>query len=102
MKKVIDGKVYNTATATHIAYWSNNLPTNDFNYCEQDLYITSKGTYFLAGEGGALSEYAESVGNGRCGGSSMGIFTKAEALEWCESHEVDADIIAEHFEISEG
>lgn len=102
MKKVINGKIYNTDTATRVANWDNNLPTNDFGYCNEDLYITSKGTYFVAGMGGALSIYAEAYGNGRASGSSIELLTKADALEWCEMRNIDADIIGKYFEISEG
>ena len=31
MKKVIDGKVYNTETAEHIGNWSNGYYCNDFH-----------------------------------------------------------------------
>lgn len=103
MKKIIDGKTYNTETATLIANWDNGCYGNDFNACEESLYVSPKGTYFLAGEGGALSKYAQSVGsNGRCGGEGMEVLSKAEALKWCEEHDVDADTIATHFEVEEG
>lgn len=102
MKKIIDGKTYNTETATRIANWDNGYYGNDFNACDESLYISPKGTYFLAGEGGALSKYARSVGSGRCGGDGMEVLTKAEALRWCEDHGVDADAIAKHFEVEEG
>lgn len=103
MKKVINGKVYNTETATQIANWDNGVYGSDFNACDESLYVTKKGTYFVAGEGGALSRWSESCGsNGRQGGEGMEVLTKAEALEWCETHDVDADTIAEHFEVEEG
>ena len=103
MKKVIGGKIYNTETADLIASWHNNLARGDFGNCEEDLYVTKKGAYFVHGVGGATSRWAEPVGNnGRAGGSGAIVLSKAEALEWCEQHSVSADTIQEHFEIEEG
>lgn len=102
MKKVIDGKIYNTETATQIAAWDNGVYGNDFRACEETLYVTKKGAYFVHGEGGAMSRWARSVGsNGSCGGSGIEVLSAAHALEWCETHGVDADIIAKHFEVDE-
>lgn len=102
MKQVIDGKVYNTETATHIANWDNGVYGNDFRACDEDLYVTKKGAYFVHGKGGALSRWAESCGNnGRCGGSGIEVLSPKEALAWRETHDVDADKIAEHFKVEE-
>lgn len=103
MKKVINGKVYNTETATRIANWDNGIYGSDFNACEETLYLTAKGTYFVHGEGGAMSRWAKPCGsNGRCGGSGIEVLSQAEALEWCEDHGVDADVITAHFAVEEG
>lgn len=40
--------------------------------------------------------------NSWSGGEGMEVLTADEALGWCEQHQVDADTIAEHFEIEEG
>lgn len=103
MKKVINGKVYNTETATQIANWDNGIYGSDFQACDETLYVTSKGAYFVHGEGGAMSRWSQPCGsNGTSGGSGIEVLSQAEALEWCENHGVDADVIAEHFEIEEG
>src|SRR3990172_2422569 len=69
MKKVIDGKIYNTETAELLHEWDNGMYGNDFGRCEEALYRTKKGAYFIAGEGGAMSRYARSCGsNSTCGG----------------------------------
>lgn len=59
MRKVIDGKVYATDTATEIASDSSGGSCNDFDYWSETLYCTPRGNYFLHGEGGARSAYAE-------------------------------------------
>lgn len=87
MKKVIDGKTYNTATAEHLANWWNGCSSTDFGYCIEDLYRTKKGTYFIAGEGGAMSKYAQSCGyNSVCGGEDITPLSEFEAREWVEVH----------------
>ena len=51
MKKVIDGKLYNTETAEKVASWANNYNRGDFNRVDQDLYLTKKGNYFMHQKG---------------------------------------------------
>jgi len=103
MKKVINGKIYNTETADYIASWDNGMYPGDFGRCDEDLYKTEKGAFFIHGDGGAASRWSEPCGgNGYCGGSGIEVLTKAQALEWCESHDVDADTVSEHFEVQEG
>lgn len=102
MKKVIDGKVYNTETAELVASYNNGISRRDFGFCEEDLYKTKKGAFFVHGEGGAMSGWSQSCGsNGRCGGSGIEVLSKKAALAWCEEHGVDADTIAMHFEVEE-
>ena len=103
MKKVIGGKIYNTETADFIASRDNGLGRGDFGNCEEDLYVTKKGAYFIHGVGGASSRWSEPAGNNaRAGGSGMIVLSKAEALEWCEQHNVLTDTIQKYFEIEEG
>jgi len=94
MKKVIDGKVYNTETAEEVHNWSNHYYRNDFGYCEETLYKTKKGNYFLYGEGGAMSKYSRPVGNnGQTGGDGITVMTKYEAVKWLENHDGDNVLI---------
>ena len=96
MKKVIDGKLYNTDTAQEIASDSHGY-ASDFHYWAETLYRTQKGAWFLYGEGGALSQYSVSVGNNGSGGSDAFVpFTAGEALDWLEQH-ASADTALEHF-----
>jgi hypothetical protein len=96
MKRIIDGKVYNTETAECVATWSNGYYTNDFHYCEESIYKTKKGAWFVEGEGGALSQYARSCGNETCGGHVLWPITEQEAQEWLEQHDF-TDKLKEHF-----
>ena len=101
MKKVIDGKVYNTETAEEIGHWHNGYSCGDFNNCEESLYVTKKGQYFLSGEGGAFSRYAIHHGNSSGGGSGLFVISEKEAREWAEEH-LDADDVEEYFTVEEG
>ncbi len=96
MKKIIDGKRYDTTTAEKIAKWSNNYYPNDFNYMEETLYRTPKGAWFLHGEGGGLSRYAQSYGNSSGWGSDLRVLTPAEARAWLERRDCP-DELEEYF-----
>lgn len=96
MKQVIDGKMYNTDTAEEIGSWSNHLG-GDFRSCSETLYRTKKGNYFVHGEGGAMSKYAEQCGDGMGGGSAIIPMDKDEAFEWAQQHCGDEDDVIEHF-----
>ena len=102
MKQVIDGKLYDTETAEKIEVFDNGLARSDFHSLSETLYKTKSGRFFLVGEGGALTRWFQPIGNGRGGGSGIQALSAGEALEWCETHRVDADVIAQHFDIEEG
>ena len=84
MKKIISGKVYDTATAQKVGFWSNSLGYNDFNWREESLYRKKTGEYFLHGEGGPRTNYAERVGNMWGSGERIMPLTFTEAKAWAE------------------
>ncbi len=91
MKAVIDGKLYDTDKAEEVAGHGNGYARSDFHYCEEVLYRTAKGNWFLQYEGGALSGYGESIGNERHGSAGLRALDEGEAFEWLQQHgEVDA------------
>jgi hypothetical protein len=97
MKKIIDGKRYDTETATKIAGWSNNLGSRDFHNCSEDLYKTKSGNWFIYGEGGPMTNYATSCGNNSyCGGEDICPMTPEEAQIWLETHNFVGEL-EEHF-----
>ena len=90
MKKVINGRLYNTDTATCLGGYSFSS-TRDFRYIEEYLYRTKRGSYFLHGEGGPLTKYREQVGQNEWGyGEDILPLTEEEAREWAEVH-MDGD-----------
>jgi hypothetical protein len=102
MKRVIDGKRYDTDTAQRIAGAESSCNPGDFRYWEETLYRTKRGAYFIHGEGGAMSRWSRPVGsNGQTGGEGIEVLTEDEARQWCENRGIDADVIAEFFEIED-
>lgn len=86
IKKIINGKMYNTETATLIYRYCEN-PYGDLDYLEEELYEKKTGEYFLAGHGGPLTKYVTSRGNNRYGGSSrITPLTIDEARDWLAEH----------------
>ena len=94
MKKIIDGKLYDTETAECLHEYWNRLSTSDFKSVEETLYKTKKGTYFLHGRGGGLSVWAEHTGNGSGYGQAIVPMSEQEAIEWLETHEGDDVLLA--------
>jgi hypothetical protein len=91
MKKIINGKLYNTETATALASWHNHYFPHDFNRVDETLYRKRTGEFFIHGEGGAMTRYNQRVsGGGWCGGEGIVPLTMDEAVEWAEVH-LDAD-----------
>ena len=97
MKKVIDGKVYDTETAEQIASTTFSK-YGDLTYWSEKLYRTRKGNWFIAGEGGAMSPYARSIGQNEIGGGSAIIpLTRVKALSWLEAHTPDSEAVEKYF-----
>ena len=87
MKKIINGKVYDTEKAKQVASYSNAGSWRDFQHYEETLYLKRTGEYFLFGEGGPMTRYARSEGqNSWTGGERIEPLTYAAAKEWAEEH----------------
>lgn len=86
MKKIIDGKRYDTSTAEEVGSRSNGYRPNDLRYCLETLYRTTTGKYFLHGEGNANSRYAVERGDTSYSGQSLVPMSEAEAFEWASLH----------------
>lgn len=84
MKKIINKSLYNTDTARFIGTWDNGAQYGDFNRVDESLYQTKSGKYFIRGEGGAMTTYAEHHGNSTSGSEKIIPLTASEAQEWAE------------------
>ena len=91
MKKIINGKKYDTETAQRVAEWDNGRYRNDFDRCSEELYRKKTGEFFLYGEGGPMSRYARSCGQNQwCGGEEIIPLNYDAAQKWAEDH-LDGD-----------
>lgn len=91
MKKIISGKVYDTDTAALKGTYSNAGSWRDFNHIEESLYLKRTGEFFLSGEGGPMTRYAEATGQNQwSGGSRIMPFSFKDAQAWAEKH-LDAE-----------
>jgi hypothetical protein len=87
MKKIINGKKYDTDTANCICRYQFSHE-GDFCYVYEKLYIKKTGEFFIFGEGGPMSKYAKSCGNNSTSGDSD-VFTPIsinEAKIFFEEH----------------
>lgn len=85
MKKIINGKKYDTKTAQCVGEWDSGHPYNDFNWCSESLYRKKTGEFFLHGEGGALSKYTTTLDqNSWSGGEEIIPMSEKEAKNWAE------------------
>lgn len=99
MNKVIQGKRYDTETATKKAFVCSNVSSRDFSYWEETLYQKRTGEYFLFGQGGPMSRYAVSEGNNTwSGGAKIIPLSEGQARKWAEQH-LDGDEYDEIFSL---
>ena len=102
MKKIIEGKSYDTATAIKICELTCRYYPSDFGYHETHLYRTKKGAFFLAGEGNAASMWASSYGNTRGPGSGLRVVDQDRAMQYAEAADLDeSEMLAAGFEVDE-
>lgn len=95
MKRIIEGRLYNTETAVCIGNNDNGYLPSDFNYYKESLYQKKNKEFFLVRDGGAMSCCGRFVGGSYCGGTDIIPYSVEEAKEWCAQY-IDVD---EYFEI---
>lgn len=97
MRKIINGKLYDTETARELGIWTSTWDHRDFHYVAERLYLKRTGEYFLHGTGGPASKYAVTVGqNSWSGGEKIIPLSVESARQWAEEH-LDADDYAQIF-----
>lgn len=86
MKKIINGKVYDTETAQVLGSWSN-MSDRSFERIDETLYRKRTGEFFLHGEGGPASRYAVQIEQTSWrGGEKITPLSWGDARSWVESH----------------
>ena len=64
MKKIINGRKYDTDTAKIIDSYNNGQPCDDYAYFSETLYQKTTKEFFVYGHGGAASHYRGFSANG--------------------------------------
>ncbi|OOY14497.1 hypothetical protein [Thioclava sp. DLFJ4-1] len=98
-KTIINGKIFDTATATEIGCIGSTggLSVSDFWFWEATLYRSPKGNYFMEGEGGARSPFAQPYNtNGWIGSAGIVALSPEDALAYAEKS-LSSDTLLEHF-----
>ncbi len=67
MKKIINGKMYDTEAAECVVFYWNMLPSSDFSEESFSLYRTEKGAYFIHGKGGPRTRWGVELENNMWG-----------------------------------
>lgn len=100
MKKIINGKRYDTETAEEIGFWSTERSVTDFSYCDETLYRKRTGEFFIHGGGGARTKYAKEEYGMMGAGEAIVPLTEGEAKTWVEKN-LDADTYEALFPVEE-
>lgn len=102
MKKVINGKVYDTDKARRVGEWDNGKLDDRLYICCEELYRKRTGEFFLYGQGGPGSKYSVSRGNNSWSGGEKIIPLSYEAAQkWAEEHLVGDEYEAIFGEVTE-
>lgn len=97
MKKILNGKLYDTETAVYIGSHSNGLSYADFSFFCETLYRKKNKEFFLYCEGGARSPYASHCGDAAItGGSQFVPLREDDARKWIEQW-LDTEIYIDLF-----
>jgi len=96
LKKIINGKVYDTEKATEIRSYQEGILGN-FEYINEVLYRTKRGNWFLYRDAGALSGYGRSLPNngGWYGTTDIEALDEQEAFEWLSRR--DSELAIQYF-----
>lgn len=86
MKKIINGRLYNTETAEYIGYDEYGNVGDCHWWCES-LFKKRTGEFYLFCEGGAFSQYGKQLRyNEWSEGRDIMPLSIAAAKEWAEDH----------------
>lgn len=86
MKKIINGKKYDTETAKMVCNYYNGLPSTDFRSFSAELYKKRTGEFFLVKSGGPMTECAVSCGNTTSGSTFIEPITEEEAVSFAQGN----------------
>ena len=86
MKKIINGRRYDTETAKLVGYISYSTPGSLDYWCDS-LYKKKTGEFFLHGEGGPMSKHSKRTGENEWSyGQEIIPLKLSQAQRWAERH----------------
>ncbi|ODT72368.1 MAG: hypothetical protein ABS75_04480 [Pelagibacterium sp. SCN 63-23] len=102
MKKIIDGKRYDTDTAELICLLSCDAYAGAWDWHCTTLYRTKNGAYFLEGfgEGGSMWGRKLYDCNEYVSGEGLRVLTSEEALHILEEND-ETDVIEKYFKVED-
>jgi hypothetical protein len=83
MQRVVNGKRYDTETAEKVCEWSKR---DGLDWYKNALYRTARGAWFIAGEGGPMSQWREYIGMHWAGGEGLNPVDRDRARVLLEVH----------------
>ena len=83
MKKIIEGKIYNSEADEIIKHWGHDAGYRDSAWESVFLHVTDNGDYYLHGKGGPNSKWGEVFEDGNVAGEDIVPLTPEEAIQWC-------------------
>lgn len=96
MKKIINGKKYDTDTAREVDSYQDGY-CGDFHMIAEWLHRKRTGEFFVYGKSGAAGRYGKRVDNNSWrGGSGIRPLSIEEAKRWIEKHS-DAETYEQEF-----
>jgi hypothetical protein len=95
-RAIISGKRYDTEKAEAVADHDAPYNCSDFHWCSETLYRTPKGSWFVSGQGNAMSPYSEACPDGRGPGSAIRPLTAHDARELLERWG-ETEALEQHF-----
>ena len=99
IRRVIDGKVYDTATAEEVMRFPRKVHGGDDKWEDTRMYRSPKGKWFIAGEGKALSRWGDREGEYYLPGEGIELLSDQEAQALMEKHDGPVEV---YFEVEEG
>ena len=87
MKKVINGKMYDSETDLAIAFYETSNNVNSRYYYSERLHMTDDGEFYLHGTGGFFTQYGKVCEDGsRCSGEDIILLPMEKAKRWVKFH----------------
>ncbi len=98
VRQIVNKKMYDTEKALLIAgNWKDGLEENNAIATSEDLYITSKGQFFLhCCSGQPITQYAETNGKESWGSERIVPLDKNETYQWLEKNN-EVEVIEKYF-----